>query len=423
MRFGAFKKAAFNNTDQRDMKTNILHAKNIVLGVCGGIAAYKSVELLRRLVKLGASVRVIMTQSATRFVSPMTFEVLSENQVCVDLFDAKDDAAIRHIAWAEAAHGVIIAPATANMVAKLAHGMADDALSTFMLAVTCPVMICPSMNSNMFEHPSHRRNLKQLVTDGCHILAPDDGSLACGTIGPGRLPEPASIVDRLASFLTPDDLAGRNVLVTAGPTREAIDPVRFISNPSSGKMGYAIARAAEYRGACVTLVTGPVSLDPPNNVEVVPVITVDDMAAAVLDRLDQSHIVVKVAAVSDYRPVKIETHKIKKGQDRIQLALERTTDILKTVGQRKNHQIVVGFAAETRDMEAHARKKLEDKRLDMIAANLIGPPDSGFASDTNRMTLFFADGRKETLDVMDKDAVAHLILDRVVELVKQRAVP
>jgi phosphopantothenoylcysteine decarboxylase/phosphopantothenate--cysteine ligase len=423
MHSGGFNNAVFQNSDQRDMKKNVLHAKNIVLGVCGGIAAYKSVELLRRLVKLGASVRVMMTHSAARFVSPMTFAVLSENQVCVDLFDAKDDAAIRHIAWAEAAHGVIIAPATANMVAKLAHGIADDALSTFMLAVTCPVMICPSMNSNMFEHPAHRRNLKQLEADGCHILAPGEGSLACGTIGPGRLPEPAAIVDRLASFLTPDDLAGKNVLVTAGPTREAIDPVRYISNPSSGKMGYAIARAAEYRGACVTLITGPVCLDPPQHVEVVPVVTVDDMAAAVFARLDQADVVVKVAAVSDYRPVYTEAHKIKKRQEHMQLTLERTTDILKTVGQRKTHQIVVGFAAETRNLEAHARKKLEEKHLDMIAANLIGPPDSGFGSDTNRMTLFFADGRKEILDVMDKDGLAHLILDRVAELVKQSAVP
>ncbi len=405
------------------MKENVLRAKNIVLGVCGGIAAYKSVELLRRLVKLGARVRVIMTHSATRFVSPMTFEVLSENQVCVDLFDAKDDAAIRHIAWADEAHAVIIAPATANMVAKLAHGIADDALSTFMLAVTCPVMVCPSMNSNMFEHPTHRRNLQQLEADGHHVLAPGEGSLACGTVGPGRLPEPAVIEDRLASYLTPDDLAGKQVLVTAGPTREAIDPVRFISNPSSGKMGYAIARAAEYRGARVTLVSGPVCLDPPHNVEVVPVVTADDMAAAVFARLEQSHVVVKVAAVSDYRPVKTEAHKIKKGQGRRQLTLERTTDILKTVGQRKKGQIVVGFAAETRNMEAHARKKLEEKHLDMIAANLIGPPDSGFASDTNRMTLFFADGRREILDVMDKDAAAHLILDRVAELVKQSDVP
>jgi phosphopantothenoylcysteine decarboxylase/phosphopantothenate--cysteine ligase len=353
----------------------------------------------------------------------MAFTVLSENQVCVDLFDSRDDAAIRHIAWAEAAHGVVIAPATANMVAKLAHGIADDALSTFMLAVTCPVMICPSMNSNMFEHPAHRRNLRQLEADGCRVLAPGEGELACGTTGPGRLPEPAEIVDRLISLLTPDDLAGKNVLVTAGPTREAIDPVRFISNPSTGKMGYAIARAAEYRGGCVTLVTGPVGIAPPLNVTMVPVMTVDDMAEAVFARLDSSHVIVKVAAVSDYRPVNREAHKIKKGAGVMNVALERTTDILEAVGQRKSHQILIGFAAETRDMEVYALKKLAEKRLDMIAANLIGPADSGFAADTNRMTLFYADGRKEMLDVMDKDALAHLILDRVVDLIRQKRCP
>jgi phosphopantothenoylcysteine decarboxylase/phosphopantothenate--cysteine ligase len=403
------------------MKKNVLHDKNIVLGVCGGIAAYKSVELLRRLVKLGARVRVVMTRSAARFVGPMTFAVLSENKVCLDLFDEKNDAAIRHIAWAEAAQAVVIAPATANMVAKLAHGIADDALSTFMLAVTCPVMICPSMNSNMFEHPAHRRNLRQLEADGNLVLAPGEGELACGTTGPGRLPEPEEIVDRLISFLSPDDLAGKRFLITAGPTREAIDPVRFISNPSSGKMGYAIARAAERRGARVTLVTGPVSLAPPLNVEVVPVVTADDMAEAVFSRLEQAHVIVKVAAVSDYRPVHTETHKIKKSRDGIELVLERTTDILKTVGRRKrDDQIVVGFAAETRDMASYALKKLDEKRLDLIAANLIGPPDSGFAADTNRMTLFFADGRKTVLDVMDKDTVAHLILDQVVELIRAK---
>jgi phosphopantothenoylcysteine decarboxylase/phosphopantothenate--cysteine ligase len=342
-------------------------------------------------------------------------------KVCLDLFDEKDDAAIRHIAWAEAAQAVVIAPATANMVAKLAHGIADDALSTFMLAVTCPVMICPSMNSNMFEHPAHRRNLRQLEADGNLVLAPGEGELACGTTGPGRLPEPEEIVDRLISFLSPDDLAGKRFLVTAGPTREAIDPVRFISNPSSGKMGYAIARAAERRGARVTLVTGPVSLAPPLNVEVVPVVTADDMAEAVFSRLEQAHVIVKVAAVSDYRPVHTETHKIKKSRDEIELVLERTTDILKTVGRRKrDDQIVVGFAAETRDMASYALKKLDEKRLDLIAANLIGPPDSGFAADTNRMTLFFADGRKTVLDVMDKDTVAHLILDQVVELIRAK---
>lgn len=395
-------------------KNTVLKNKQIVLGVSGGIAAYKSVELLRRLVKLGARVRVIMTRSATRFVAPMTFEVLSENPVYVDLFEENDDAAIRHIAWAEAAQAVVVAPATANLVAKMANGIADDALSTFMLAVTCPVMICPAMNSNMFEHPATQRNLKRLAIDGCQILAPGEGKLACKAVGPGRLPEPEEIVDRLVSYLTPNDLAGKDILITAGPTREAIDPVRFISNPSSGKMGYAIARAAENRGGRVTLISGPVSLAPPLNVETIPVTTVDEMAQAVFDRLDRAHVIIKVAAVSDYRPVNVADQKMKKGEGGMSLELERTTDILKTIGQRKRPgQIVVGFAAETQDMETYARKKVAEKNLDMIAANLIGPADSGFAADTNRMTLFFADGQKIILDVMEKDAVAHLILDQV----------
>jgi phosphopantothenoylcysteine decarboxylase/phosphopantothenate--cysteine ligase len=403
------------------MKKTVLQGKNIVLGVCGGIAAYKSVELLRALVKQGARVRVIMTRSATRFVGPMTFKVLSENPVCEDLFEEKDDAAIRHIAWAEAAQAVVIAPATANMVAKLAGGIADDALSTFMLAVTCPVMICPSMNSNMFEHPATQRNLERLKADGCAVMAPGEGELACKTVGPGRLPEPDEIVDRLTALLSVHDLAAKNVLVTAGPTREAIDPVRFISNPSSGKMGYALARAAEQRGARVTLISGPVALQPPMNVAVVPVTTADEMARAVFDRSAKADVIIKVAAVSDYRPVSVQAHKIKKGEDRIELQLERTTDILQAVGRRKrNDQVVVGFAAETRDMEAHARKKVAEKHLDLIAANLIGPADSGFGADTNRMTLFFADGRQLALEVMDKDAVAHLILDRVVELLLEK---
>ncbi len=406
------------------MNKSILHGKEIVLGVCGGIAAYKSVDLLRRLVKLGARVRVVMTASATRFVGPMTFEVLSENPVCLDLFAATDDAAIRHIDWADTARAVVIAPATANMLAKLANGIADDALSTFMLAVTCPVMICPSMNSNMYMHPATQRNLARLAADGCCILAPGEGELACKTVGPGRLPEPAEIVDRLSAFLTPDDLAGKRVLVTAGPTREAIDPVRFLSNPSTGKMGYAIARAAENRGAQVTLITGPVALAPPLNVETVPVTTVDEMAGAVFARLDQADVVIKVAAVSDYRPTETQAHKIKKGEDGISLSLTRTTDILKTVGRRRrDDQVVVGFAAETRDMETYARQKIADKRLDMIAANLIGAADAGFGADTNRMTLYFADGRKTVLETMDKTAAAHRILDAVVDLMQRRAQP
>lgn len=406
--------------ERHRMNETILKNRQLVLGVCGGIAAYKSVELLRQLIKHGAKVRVIMTAAATRFVSPLTFSTLSGNPVYQDLFEETDNSAIRHIDWAESAQAVVIAPATANMVAKMAHGIADDPLSTFMLAATCPVMICPAMNANMFEHPATQRNLDRLSADGCQILSPGVGELACKVTGPGRLPEPSEIVDRLIRLLTPHDLAGKQVLVTAGPTREFIDPVRFLSNPSSGKMGYAIARAAEHRGAAVTLVSGPVSLSPPEHVTHVPVVSVEEMAGAVFARADNMDIIIKVAAVSDYRPVVCEDHKVKKGVCDVHLALARTPDILKTLGQRKHPgQVLVGFAAETHDMEIYARQKIADKNLDMIAANLIGPADSGFGSDTNQITLFFSGGRTIRLAVMDKMAAANRILDEVVTLAKQ----
>lgn len=397
------------------MKSSVRN-KNIILGVSGGIAAYKSVELVRRLVKLGARVRVIMTESATRFVGPLTFETLSENKVCTGLFNEKDDAGIRHIQWADEASAVVIAPATANTIGKLANGLADDALSTFMLAVTCPVLICPSMNTNMYLHPAVQANLDQLKDQGCHILSPGEGDLACGIQGPGRLPEPWQIADRVESLLSPNDLDGKHVLVTAGPTREALDPVRFLSNPSSGKMGYAVARAAEQRGATVTLVTGPVALDPPLNVETIPVISVDEMAEAVLQRLDRVDVVVKVAAVSDYTPEEKSRHKIKKSPGNMTVTFKRTTDILKAVARKKKSQVVVGFAAETRDLEKNAVKKLAEKNLDMIAANLIGSPDSGFGADTNRMTLYFRNGEKKAIDLMDKADVADTIINHVIQL-------
>ncbi|MDX9817758.1 MAG: bifunctional phosphopantothenoylcysteine decarboxylase/phosphopantothenate--cysteine ligase CoaBC [Desulfococcus multivorans] len=397
------------------MKTSI-HGVRIVLGVSGGIAAYKSVELLRLLTKSGADVRVMMTRNATRFVGPMTFEALSGKRVCTDLFDRSDpDASIRHIEWAQDAQGVVIAPATANMVAKYAHGFADDALSTFLLAVTCPMVICPSMNSDMYLNPSVQRNLECLKSDGHLVLEPGAGELACRTVGPGRLPEPAQILDRLTALLTRKDLAGKTVLVTAGPTREPIDPVRFISNPSSGKMGYALARAAEYRGADVVLVSGPTALPDPANVKTVRVRTAGEMALAVFDHMKDADIIIKSAAVGDYRAVETAAHKIKKTADQLVLTLTRNEDILKSLGERKTHQILVGFAAETRDLKENAREKLVRKNLDMIVGNLVGHPASGFGSDTNRVTLFYRDGSCEPLAEMDKDAVAHIILDRVRE--------
>ncbi len=398
--------------------TGSLRNKNIVLGVCGGIAAYKSAELLRLLIKAGASVQVVMTANAARFVGPLTFDVLSQQKVCCSLFDPHESAAVQHIQWAEKADAVVVAPATANVVGKLAHGIADDALTTFMLAVTSPVMICPSMNSNMYASEQVQANLQKLEAFGFHILAPEAGELACGTTGPGRLPEPFYILDRLIAMLTAKDLDGKRILITAGPTREAIDPVRFISNPSSGKMGFALARAAEMRGGEVTLVTGPTSLAPPFNVRTITVISAAEMAAAVLNQIEHSDIVVKSAAVSDYRPARAEAHKIKKSHSDQTLTLERTLDILKTLGERKTNQLLVGFAAETQHLDAHAVEKLKAKNLDMLVGNLIGTQGAGFEADTNQVNLYHKDGSKEALGKIPKSDLAHIILDRVVKLMR-----
>jgi len=396
------------------LNTNLSN-KNIILGVCGGIAAYKSAELLRLLQKAGAEVRVMMTANAQHFVGPLTFEALSGQKVCNDLFDPQADAAMRHIDWAEQADAVIVAPATANMIGKLAHGIADDALSTFLLAVTAPVVLCPSMNTNMYASQAVQRNLQILRDDDYTVVSPESGELACGTIGPGRLPEPTYIFDRVRRLFCPKDLEGRSVLVTAGPTHEAIDPVRFIGNPSSGKMGYAIARAAEHRGAQVMLVSGPTGLELPSNVEVTRVQSAAEMARAVFDRLPQAQIIVKAAAVADYRPKAPASQKIKKGAAEMSVGLEKTQDILREVGQQKGNRFVVGFAAETEALDQNATKKLAEKNLDIIAGNLVGIPASGFQADTNQVTLYFRDGTREQLPVMDKAAVAHVILDRVVD--------
>jgi phosphopantothenoylcysteine decarboxylase/phosphopantothenate--cysteine ligase len=287
-----------------------------------------------------------------------------------------------------------------------------------MMAVTAPKILCPSMNAHMYQSAAVQRNIETLKSDGCFIITPDSGSLACGTTGPGRLPEPEDILDRVQYCLAPKDLKGKRILVTAGPTREAIDPVRYVSNPSSGKMGYALARAAEHRGGMVTLVTGPTSLPAPNNVAVIQVLSAEEMAERVYGASEQSDIIIKTAAVGDYRPKAFSEHKIKKSKDEMLLTLERTPDILKELGRRKKAQILVGFAAETRDLKASSEKKLAEKNLDMIAGNLIGPPDSGFGSDTNSITLFHKDGTTEKLPVMEKETAAHLILDRVTALLK-----
>jgi phosphopantothenoylcysteine decarboxylase / phosphopantothenate---cysteine ligase len=395
---------------------HIIDKKNIVLGVSGGIAAYKSVELLRLFVKEGANVRVIMTRNAQKFVGALTFEALSGQAVCTDLFEKGDDASIRHIDWAEKADIAVIAPATANIIGKLANGIADDALSTFMMAVTCPVVLCPSMNTHMFESKAVQRNLEILRSDGVLVIDPESGSLACGTTGPGRLPEPHDILDRTVFYLTPKDLKDKKILVTAGPTREPIDPVRFISNPSSGKMGFAVARAAEYRGAKVTLITGPTNLLDPNDVAVIRVNTAKEMALAVFDNFEHYDIIIKTAAVSDYRPREKAEQKLKKDKDELVLSLERTQDILKEIGRSKKEQVLVGFAAETEHLERHAEQKLAEKNLDIIVGNIVGHSDSGFGADTNTVTLFYKGGTKENLPQMPKDDVANLLLDRILKI-------
>jgi phosphopantothenoylcysteine decarboxylase/phosphopantothenate--cysteine ligase len=398
--------------------SHIIDKKNIVLGVSGGIAAYKSVELLRLFVKEGANVRVIMTKNAQEFVGTLTFEALSGRSVCTDLFEKNDDASIRHIDWAEQADIAVIAPATANIIGKLANGIADDALSTFMMAVTCPVVLCPSMNTHMFESKAVQRNLEILRSDGYFVIDPESGSLACGTTGPGRLPEPHDILDRTVFYLSPKDLKDKKILVTAGPTREPIDPVRFISNPSSGKMGFAVAKAAEYRGAKVTLITGPTNLLDPNNVAVIRVNTAKEMALAVFDNFEDYDIIIKTAAVSDYRPKDYAEQKLKKEKDELILPMEKTQDILKEISRSKKEQVLVGFAAETEHLERHAEQKMAEKKLDIIVGNIVGYPDSGFGADTNRVTLFYKGGTKENLPKMPKDDVANLLLDRTLKIIK-----
>jgi len=402
---------------------NAIKNKKVILAVCGGIAAYKSIEILRLLKKADAEVRVILTRSAQWFVGALTFEALSGQPVFKDMFQEGSEASFRHIDWACEADGVIIAPATANMIGKLANGIADDPLSTFMLAVSSPVLVCPSMNSHMYASRAVQRNLDTLRSDGYVVMEPGSGQLACGTTGPGRLPEPEEIIDRFLCCLSPKDLAGKKILVTAGPTIEPIDPVRFISNPSSGKMGFAIARAAEHRGAEVTLICGPTHLADPMNVTTIRIRTAKEMADRVFEQMEHADVIIKSAAVSDYGPKESKAHKIKKGEKELVLRLQQNKDILKTLGRKKKHQILVGFAAESRDLKKNATQKLAEKKLDIIAGNLVGSPDSGFESDTNTVTLFFRDGTIESLPTMDKTEVAHILLDRILTWASSAAAP
>ena len=400
------------------MVSNPLKDKQIILGVCGGIAAYKAADLLRILGKSGCHIRVIMTKSAQAFVGPLTFEALSGHRVWTHMFGRREGTPFRHIAWADEADAVVIAPATANIVGKMAHGIADDPLTTFVLAVRAPILVCPSMNVHMYENRAVRENIKGLEEAGIKVLRPEVGSLACGHEGRGRLPDVEAIAEELCFLLCPRDLSGERILVTAGPTQEPIDPVRFISNPSSGKMGHALARVARRRGAQVLLISGPTALPDPQGVRVIRVGTAQEMFDAVMDHVEQSTIIVKAAAVSDWRPASLFEHKVKKEEMAQHLRLEQTADILKALGENKKDQVLVGFAAETQNLRENACAKLTAKNLDLIVANLVGRTDSGFGSDTNQVSLFYRDGRTEALPLMHKEELAEVLFDRVLEIKK-----
>jgi phosphopantothenoylcysteine decarboxylase/phosphopantothenate--cysteine ligase len=387
-----------------------------VLGVCGSIAAYKAVGLLRALVEEGAEVSVVMTESARRFVAPLTFEVLSRHPVATDLFDAPTP--LPHLTLAEQADLLVIAPATANLLAKAALGLADDLLSAMLLATPRPLVIAPAMDGDMWSHPAVQAHVRALRERGAVVIEPEEGPLASGRIGRGRLVEESVILGAISGKLAArQDWAGERVLVSAGPTQEAIDPVRFISNRSSGKMGYAVARAAVERGAEVVLVSGPTALAPPAGVELVPVVTAEEMAKALTLRFDWATVLVMAAAVADFRPRRPAARKVKKAADPWRsLDLEPTTDILATLSQKRTSQVLVGFAAETDELLPHARMKLERKGLDLIVANDVTIEGAGFGSDSNAAVLLDRLGRETAVPLMPKRALADRILDVALEL-------
>ncbi|GAS82910.1 bifunctional phosphopantothenoylcysteine decarboxylase/phosphopantothenate--cysteine ligase CoaBC [Paenibacillus amylolyticus] len=410
----------------------MLNGKKIVLGVTGGIAAYKAATLCSRLVQKGADVHVIMTASATQFITELTLQTLTRNTVYTDTFDEREPAVVSHIHLADLADLVLVAPATANVIAKMAHGMADDMLSTTLLATTAPVMIAPAMNVHMYDHPAVKHNMNLLVERGAMMIEPGEGLLACGYVGKGRLEEPESIVDVVERFFEQREsvdraqqgqaslLQGKKVVVTAGGTIERIDPVRYITNDSSGKMGFAIAAAARDLGADVKLVMGSTQAKPPENVELIPVQSAQDMYEAVTHEWDDADIVVKAAAVADYRPKEVYTEKIKKKGDTLSLELVKNIDILETLGKQKTHQFLIGFAAETQSVEMYAREKLERKNCDLIVANDVTRTGAGFGTDTNAVHIYDREGLVEELPVMAKDDVAHRLLRIAAERIAGR---
>ena len=398
------------------------------LGVTGCIAAYKAVEVLRGLQKRGADVKVVMTRHATEFVGPLTFQSISGFPVITDMFAPTDDPEIKHIQLAQSIDLLLVAPATANTLAKFANGIADDFLSTLYISTTAPVLVAPAMNVEMWAHPATRENVRRLQDRGVHFIDPGEGYLACRTVGAGRLAEPDEIVRRAcdiidlresrdlgSSSVSGGDLSRERVLVTAGPTQEAVDPVRFLSNRSSGKMGYSVVEAALERGASVTLITGPVAIAPPKGARTISVRSAAEMYQAVKDNLDDATILVMAAAVADYRPASIQSQKIKKNGGALALELEPTDDILSAVAGTNGSRIVIGFAAETQNLIENATKKLNDKGADLIVANDVSAPDSGFDVDTNRIALVSSEGVDE-LPLMSKREAAARIIDAAVKI-------
>ncbi len=398
----------------------------IALGVTGGVAAYKAAELVRRLQQEKLDVQVVMTRAAQEFITPLTFAALTGQKVIIDLFGPADSApanvesAIEHIAVAQRIDMLLVAPATADILGKFAHGIAGDFLSTLYLATKAPVVVAPAMNVNMWEHPSTQENLQKLREHGVHVVEPDEGYLACGMTGAGRLAATETIARKVCEVLgLRRDFAGQTILITAGPTCEDIDPVRFLSNRSSGKMGYALAEAAHRRGAHVVLVSGPTDRKVPEGADWIPVRATEEMRRAVLDRASEANVVIMAAAVADYRPAAVQSKKIKRGETAMTLALEPTPDILAELGREKGRRILVGFAAETDDVAAHARGKLERKGADLIVANDVTQEGAGFDTDTNIVTLYPRSGREIPLPKMDKFEVANRVLDQVLEIQKQ----
>ncbi|MCS0673016.1 bifunctional phosphopantothenoylcysteine decarboxylase/phosphopantothenate--cysteine ligase CoaBC [Cytobacillus firmus] len=398
----------------------MLTGKKILLCVTGGIAVYKAAALTSKLTQAGAQVKVILSDSAAKFVAPLTFQALSRHDVYIDTFDEKDSKVIAHIDLADWADLILVAPATANVIGKLANGIADNMITTTLLAATSPIWIAPAMNVHMYSHPAVQKNIETLYRFGCRFIEPSEGYLACGYVGKGRLEEPEKITETIGEFFKPSrlELTGRKVVITAGPTREKIDPVRYITNHSSGKMGYAIAEAAVSAGAEVVLISGPVTINAPAGLKLIKVESAEEMYQAAISEFDYADVVIKTAAVSDYRPKVTSAQKMKKQPGDELLELERTKDILFELGQKKKKQILIGFAAETEQVDEYAQDKLKRKNADLIVANNVTAEGAGFGTDTNIVTFFKKDGSSEKLPLMAKKDVAVKILEEAAILLK-----